>query len=229
MITTASSRPSTPAQSLTELLAGNRRFVQGRPEHPHQDAGHRARTASGQRPFAAILGCSDSRVAAEIVFDRGLGDLFVVRTAGHMLGAEVLASVEFAVLGLDVPLVVVLGHDRCGAVAAAVAAHDSGRVPAGHLRVVVERLGPEVLRARAQGITDTDAITRLHIASTASRLLHDAPELRGRVDDGRCAVVGLGYELADGRVHRVVAHGPVALGSSVPPVRHEGAGVDHDL
>jgi carbonic anhydrase len=206
--------PLTPAQALTELLAGNRRFVQGRSVHPHQDAEHRARSAGGQRPFAAILGCSDSRVAAEIVFDRGLGDLFVVRTAGHMLGAEVLASIEFAVLGLDVPVVVVLGHDRCGAVAAALAAHDSGHTPTGHLRVVVERLGPEILRARAEGITDPDAITRLHIACTAQRLLDDAPALRERVDAGRCAVVGLGYALAEGRVHRVVAHGPVTHGSS---------------
>ncbi|OZM75494.1 carbonic anhydrase [Pseudonocardia sp. MH-G8] len=209
-------RPVTPAQALTELLAGNSRFARGRPAHLNQGAGHRARSADGQRPFAAILGCSDSRVAAEIVFDRGLGDLFVVRTAGHMLGAEVLASIEFAVLGLDVPLVVVLDHDRCGAVAAAIAAHDSGRAPTGHLRVVVERLSPEILRAQAEGITDPDAITRLHIASTAHRLLDDAPGLRGRVDAGRCAVVGLGYALAEGRVDRVVAHGPVTHGMSAP-------------
>ncbi|MFR9801779.1 carbonic anhydrase [Pseudonocardia sp. RS010] len=208
------SRPSTPAGALVELLEGNRRFVVGRPEHPNQDSAHRARSAAGQRPFAVILGCSDSRVAAEIVFDRGLGDLFVVRTAGHLLGAEVLASVEFAVLDLDVPLVVVLGHDHCGAVKAAVAAHDSGHSPSGHRRLVVERLSPEILRAQADGICDREAITRLHIASTAQRLLDEAPALRRRVEVGRCAVAGLGYTLAEGYVRQVVAHGNLPRSSA---------------
>lgn len=119
-------RPGDPNTALAALLAGNQRFVRGAPLHPNQDAAHRARTATGQHPFAVILGCSDSRVAAEIVFDCGLGDLFVIRTAGHLLGAEVLASIEFAITALHTPLIVVLGHDRCGAVAAASAAHDRG-------------------------------------------------------------------------------------------------------
>src|SRR5258705_14009494 len=115
-------RPTTPADALNELLAGNQRFVTGTRIHPHQDAEHRASLAFEQQPFAVVFGCSDSRLAAEIIFDRGLGDLFVVRTAGHIIGPEVLASIEYGVTILGAPLVVVLGHDSCGAVQATHAA-----------------------------------------------------------------------------------------------------------
>ena len=111
--------PTDPDQALRLLLAGNRRFVLGRREHPNQDADRRTAVAPGQRPFAVLFGCSDSRLAAEIIFDRGLGDLFVVRTAGHVVGPEVLGSIEYGIAILDVPLVAVLGHDSCGGGAAA--------------------------------------------------------------------------------------------------------------
>src|SRR5215831_3419732 len=97
-------RPATPDDALLELLAGNERFVTGARVHPHQDAERRAALAVGQRPFAVVFGCSDSRLAAEIIFDRGLGDLFVVRTAGHIIGAEVQASIEYGVTVLGAPL-----------------------------------------------------------------------------------------------------------------------------
>src|SRR6516225_1984966 len=97
----------TPEDSLRTLLAGNRRFVDGSPEHPNQDAARRAATVPTQRPFAVLFGCSDSRLAAEIIFDRGLGDLFVVRTAGHVVGPEVLGSVEYGISILNWPLIVV--------------------------------------------------------------------------------------------------------------------------
>src|SRR5919202_3466831 len=100
--------PNTPDDALTFLLDGNARFVAGQADHPNQDAARRETSANAQRPFAVLFGCSDSRVAAEIIFDRGLGDLFVVRTAGHLVGAEVLASVEYGVAVLGTPLVVVL-------------------------------------------------------------------------------------------------------------------------
>lgn len=102
-----------------QLLAGNRRFVGGAPEHPNQDAARRAETTSSQHPFAVLFGCSDSRPATEVLFDRGLGDLFVVRTAGLVMGPEVLCSIEYGVDQLDCPLVIVLGHDSFGAVGAA--------------------------------------------------------------------------------------------------------------
>jgi carbonic anhydrase len=201
------SRPQSPDDALWFLLDGNERFVRGRMEHPHQDAGRRTATLDGQQPFAAILGCSDSRAAVEIVFDRGLGDLFVVRTAGHMVGAEVLASLEFAVAVLGAPLVVVLGHDSCGAVGAALQAHETGVTPPGNLRHVVERLTPQVLEARAADVTHPDEVARLHARRTAEALLEQSAVLREQVDAGACGVVVLAYDLADGRAHVVAAHG----------------------
>jgi carbonic anhydrase len=199
--------PGTPARALAELRAGNRRFVTGTRVHPNQDAEHRAALADVQTPFAVVFGCSDSRLAAEIIFDRGLGDLFVVRTAGHLVGDEVLASIEYGVAVLDTPLVVILSHDSCGAVGAALQAHDSGQTPPGHLRRIVERLTPEVLVARAQGITDADEVARLHGLATAQTLLEQSALIRERVDAGDCGIAVLAYRLVDGRTHLIGAHG----------------------
>src|SRR3954449_8629119 len=164
----------TPDEALEYLLDGNRRFVAGQADHPNQDAARREESAIVQHPFAVLFGCSDSRVAAEIVFDRGLGDLFVVRTAGHLVGAEVLASIEYGAAVLDVPLVVVLSHDSCGAVRAALEAHERAVTPPGHLRRIVERLTPEILAARAQGMSDADEIARFHGRATAPGLLEQS-------------------------------------------------------
>jgi carbonic anhydrase len=199
--------PSTPDDALGFLLDGNARFVAGEPEHPNQDAARRESGANVQRPFAVLFGCSDSRVAAEIIFDRGLGDLFVVRTAGHLVGAEVLASIEYGVAVLDAPLVVVLSHDSCGAVAAALQAHDSGQTPPGHLRRIVERLTPEILLARAQGITDADEVAQLHGRATGQSLIEQSALIRERVEAGACGVAVLAYRLADGRTHLIGASG----------------------
>ncbi|WP_037625545.1 carbonic anhydrase [Streptomyces aureus] len=130
----------TPRDAFDLLMAGNQRFVSGTPEHPNQDATRRTEIAPSQQPFAVLFGCSDSRLAAEIIFDRGLGDLFVVRTAGHVAGTEVLGSIEFGVSVLNAPLVVVLGHDSCGAVAAARSALENGQTPGGFDAVAAGRL-----------------------------------------------------------------------------------------
>ena len=130
----------TPAEAWAELLAGNERFVRGEMAHPSQDADHRAASWEAQNPFAVVFGCSDSRVAAEIVFDRGLGDLFVVRTAGHVVDTTVVGSIEYGVQVLGAPLVIVLGHDSCGAVAAAAEALATGRMPGGFVRAIVDRV-----------------------------------------------------------------------------------------
>src|ERR1700756_4724784 len=137
-----------PREAFELLLDGNRRFVAGLPQHPNQDAARRAQLAPGQAPFAVLFGCSDSRLAAEIIFDRGLGDLFVVRTAGHVVGPEVLGSIEYAVAALDTPLIAVLGHDPCGAIGAAIDAIRTGDVPGGYVRDVVERVLLSVLPVR---------------------------------------------------------------------------------
>lgn len=209
--------PSTPSEALTALLEGNHRFVTDRPAHPNQDAARRRSSATtGQHPFAVVLGCSDSRVAAEIVFDRGLGDLFVVRTAGHLAGTDVLASIEFGVTVLGAPLVVVLGHDNCGAITAALTAHDTGTLPPGFLRTIVERIGPEILTARSAGITDRDAIGRRHVEHTAEMLLQRSAALTDAVTSGQAAIVAMTYQLDNGRVHLVARHGDALTSPAVP-------------
>ncbi|MGW7315722.1 carbonic anhydrase [Streptomyces sp. NPDC054865] len=199
--------PQTPRVAFDLLLAGNQRFVSGIAEHPNQDATRRTEIAPSQQPFAVVFGCSDSRLAAEIIFDRGLGDLFVVRTAGHVAGTEVLGSIEFGVSVLNAPLVVVLGHDSCGAVAAACSALEDGRTPGGFVRDVVERVTPSVLAARAAGRETAEEILAEHIEHTVDLLLERSRVLAERVADGRLGVVGLSYRLADGSAQLVAARG----------------------
>jgi carbonic anhydrase len=189
-----------PAAALLALLEGNSRFVDGRPEHPNQDVHRRAELQAGQAPFAVVFGCADSRVAAEIIFDRGLGDLFMIRTAGHVVDSAVLGSVEFAVEELGVPLVLILGHDSCGAVTAALTAVRSGEMPRGYVRDIVERIAPAVMASKNGGIDD---IVAENVRQTASLLLERSPILARQVDSGRCRVVGVVYDLADGRVRTV--------------------------
>ena len=193
-------RTPTAEEALAELLAGNVRYLSATPEHPNQDAHRRAVLAAGQRPFALIFGCSDSRVAAEIIFDRGLGDLFVVRTAGHVVDAGVLGSIEFGVEVLEVPLVVVLGHDGCGAVQATMEAHRSGELPRGYLRTIVELVTPSVLSARRRGTTELDDVVAEHAAHTAELIVQRSAALARRVAEGSLAVVPMTYALADGEV-----------------------------
>lgn len=208
--------PPAPIGAFGKLLAGNRRFVTGSPEHPNQDAARRAGTASGQTPFAVLFGCSDSRLAAEIIFDQGLGDLFVVRTAGHVMGPEVIGSIEYGVSVLDCPLVVVLGHDSCGAVAAACAALEDGATPAGYVRDVVERVTPSVLAARAAGRTDADDILAEHVRHTIDVLLDRSRVLAERVEAGHAAIVGMCYRLADGSAQVVASRGIDVTAGSPP-------------
>jgi len=196
-----------PLEAFELLMAGNQRFVSGTPEHPNQDATRRTEIAPSQQPFAVLFGCSDSRLAAEIIFDRGLGDLFVVRTAGHVAGAEVLGSVEFGVSVLNAPLVVVLGHDSCGAVAAACSALENGHMPGGFVRDVVERVTPSVLAARAAGRDRAEEILAEHIENTVDLLLERSRVLAERVAAGRLGVVGLSYRLADGSAQLVASRG----------------------
>ncbi|MGC9382441.1 carbonic anhydrase [Streptomyces sp. MH13] len=199
--------PATPREALDLLLAGNQRFTGGTPRHPNQDAGRRADTASAQHPYAVLLGCSDSRLAAEIIFDQGLGDLFVVRTAGHAVGSEVLGSIEYGVSVLGCPLVVVLGHDACGAIAAARAAVENGTTPHGYVRDVIERVTPSVLAARAAGVSENDGFIDTHVRHTVDLVLDRSRELADQVASGRTAVVGLSYRLAEGSVRPVSSRG----------------------
>lgn len=205
---------ASPAEAYAMLMEGNDRFVRGMRSHPNQDADRRAALAPGQRPFAVLFGCSDSRLAAEIIFDRGLGDLFVVRTAGHVSGPEVLGSIEYGIAMLDAPLVVVLGHDSCGAVTAAAEADRAGGAPAGYLGDVVDRVMPSVLAGRATGMTTVDEFVDQHIRRTVDHLVGRSALLASAVADGRCAVAGLSYRLAEGTVRLVAGRGP--LGVEIP-------------
>jgi len=191
---------TSPAQAWMTLQKGNERFVAGRPEHPSQSIEHRASLAVAQRPTAVLFGCADSRVAAEIIFDQGLGDMFVVRTAGHVIDSAVLGSIEYAVTVLNVPLIAVLGHDSCGAVQATLDALDKGEVPGGFVRDVVERVTPSIMLGRREGLTRVDEFETRHVIETGTQLLSRSQAVAGRVDRGELAIVGLTYRLADGRV-----------------------------
>jgi len=196
-----SGMPNTsPVTAWKALREGNERFVAGQPEHPSQSIEHRASIAAEQRPTAVVFGCADSRVAAEIIFDQGLGDMFVVRTAGHVIDSAVLGSIEYAVTVLDVPLIVVLGHDSCGAVKATLAALDDNVVPGGYVRDVVERVTPSILRGRKDGLTRVDEFEERHVNETAVQLQERSIAIAKRIADGTLAVAGVTYHLSDGRV-----------------------------
>ena len=189
-----------PAAAWRALKEGNERFVAGQPEHPSQSIQHRAALAATQRPSTVVFGCADSRVAAEIIFDQGLGDMFVVRTAGHVIDSAVLGSIEYAVQVLEVPLVVVLGHDSCGAVQATLDALDEGKVPGGFIRDVVERVTPSVLIGRREGMTRVDEFEARHVIETGSQLLLRSTVISNKVNSGDLAIVGVTYRLADGQI-----------------------------
>ncbi len=191
---------TSPAAAWTALKQGNERFVAGRPEHPSQSIEHRASLAVAQRPTAVLFGCADSRVAAEIIFDQGLGDMFVVRTAGHVIDSAVLGSIEYAVTVLDVPLIVVLGHDSCGAVQATLDALDKGQVPGGFVRDVVERVTPSIMLGRREGLTRVDEFETRHVVETGNQLLSRSSAIADRVERNQLAIIGLTYRLADGQV-----------------------------
>lgn len=209
-IDAVTAHPHTPAEAWNTLMAGNARFVEGTSNHPNQDATRRASLLSTQHPFVMIFGCSDSRLAAEIIFDLGLGDAFVVRTAGHVVDNTALGSLEYGVEYLEVPLIVVLGHDSCGAVTATKSAVATGNMPAGFVRDLVERITPSVLASlrKDQGSTVNDMVEE-HVKQTAARLVENSPIIANAVARQRTAVVGLTYRLNDGTADLVYSNGSI--------------------
>ncbi|AQA24781.1 carbonic anhydrase [Rhodococcus sp. MTM3W5.2] len=192
---------SNPISAWKALKQGNDRFVNDASLHPSQGIADRAKLVDGQHPTAVLFGCGDSRVAAEIIFDQGLGDMFVVRTAGHVIDGSVLGSIEYAVEILNVPLIVVLGHDSCGAVKATLDALDKGAIPNGFIRDVVERVAPSILMGRNEGLTEIDELEARHVVETGDLLMQRSRIIADRVEAGTCAIVGVTYKLSDGRVH----------------------------
>lgn len=184
--------PLTAAEALERLKQGNERLVTGRAEVAGRVAPVGADLARGQRPYAVILGCSDSRVPVEIVFDAGFGELFVVRVAGNVANTSTIASVEFAVLQLGVTLIVVLGHEECGAVGAALAGDAAG----GNLRSLLKHIVP----ALDPPATDVNVVVRRNARNSANRLLEQSDIIRDAVESGAVEVVTGFYHFADGRV-----------------------------
>lgn len=212
----------TPQQAWDALVAGNERFVSGTSAHPNQNVERRSELVNSQAPDVAIFGCSDSRLAAEIIFDCGLGDLFIARNMGHVVAESITASMEYAVTALGASLIVVLAHDSCGAVAAAI--DQTGREPSETTRSVKHTLAPiqpSVQQLWLQGHTETpyvdpsqidaNAVGRLHLGATVNELLRTSRAISDAVDAGTLAIVGLQYKLTEGRAVPYSVVGPVAL------------------
>ena len=193
----------TPALAWRRLREGNERFVNGETSHPNQDASRRSSLVENQHPFAVIFGCSDSRLAAEIIFDVGLGDVFVVRTAGQVIDDAVLGSLEYSVAVLGVPLIVILGHDSCGAVSATKSAVETGEMPAGFIRDLVERITPSVLTSLRNDETGVNEMVVEHVKQTSQRLVDSSRVISDALESGRSAVIGLSYRRAEGRANLV--------------------------
>ncbi|WP_165063904.1 carbonic anhydrase [Marisediminicola senii] len=207
----------TPAAVWQEMRDGNERFVAGTPEHPRQDVDRRAQLATVQEPRAALFGCSDSRLAAEIIFDEGIGDLFVVRNAGQIISDSVIGSLEYAVAVLNVPLIVVLGHDECGAVRAAMDSQgpDAAALPP-HIAGLVSAIVPAVRRVAGiphdpidPGALDSHEVGREHLRDTIGELLQVSELISDAVAAGTLAVVGANYRLLEGRVVEDIVVGEI--------------------
>jgi carbonic anhydrase len=195
--------PRTPAQAWQEMVRGNERFVAGTPRHPRQDVDRREELLGDQHPHAALFGCSDSRLAAEIIFDKGLGDLFVVRNAGQVISDSVVGTLEYAVAILNVPLIVVLGHDECGAVRAAIDSQEP-RPPMlpPHIHALIEKITPAVMRVRRSvdsGVRpDATEVGREHLRDTVRELLESSELISDAIAAGTLAIVGANYRLLEG-------------------------------
>jgi carbonic anhydrase len=193
-------RTITPAQALQRLIDGNKRYTaDDAPEAMHAHAVNRRYSIAEQRPFATVLGCSDSRVPIEIVFNQGLGDLFVIRVAGNILNDHVIGSIEFAIETFGCPLVMVLGHSNCGAVTAAIdAVVHQHRAPA-RIATIVDAIRPNVEIVRDEADLLEAAIAQ-NVRSVTSTLQQTQPLITAARKAGRLAVVGAEYHLSTGNV-----------------------------
>ncbi len=185
-----------PDTALKNLKEGNLRYVTGKNTHPNFSLQRRVEVAQGQTPFAIIVGCADSRVPPELVFDQGLGDLFVVRVAGEVLDAPLIGSIEYAAEHLHAPLVVVLGHERCGAVKAAL---EGGEMP-GHIGALTKSIAPAVEKAKKMPGDALDNAVRAQVQMVVEQLSEMKPILSEMVESGKLRVVGARYDLDTGTI-----------------------------
>lgn len=207
------SRPQTPALAWAALRAGNARFTAGRTDHTATDLAASCRSTAVAAPFALVVSCMDALAGPEFLFDQGLGDLVVIRTAGQLLDSIGLASLEFAVARLGVRLVVVLGHDGCTAIEATLEAHRTGEMPQGRLRAITSGITPDVGSIRRGTASlrevDPDAVSTEHVRRTSRLLVEWSPVLAETLARGECAVVGAMQRRADGTVRLVESLGDV--------------------
>lgn len=186
----------TADEALKSLIEGNKRYVEGALKHPHTDNAYRDSLKDSQHPFAVILSCADSRVVPELLFDQGLGDLFVIRVAGNIAKDKVLGSIEYAVKYLDSKLIVVMGHEQCGAVNASLGTED----PGGHIGRIIEKIKPAVYMAkRMEGDLLTNAIKNNAIIMS-EEIKESQPILAKAIAESGVKVVPAYYELSSGKV-----------------------------
>ena len=193
----------TADQALAALKEGNAKFLADSPVRAVQGRDRRLEIARGQTPFAVLVSCSDSRVPPELLFGRGLGELFIVRNAGNTVDTVALGSIEYAIAVLGVPLIVVLGHERCGAVDAALSVVEKNTVFPGSLNQMIEPILPAALMARSKGLTGEallDGAVRENVRRVVGRLRNSEPVLMDPIRAGKVKVVGARYDLDDGQV-----------------------------
>ncbi|MBR1127958.1 carbonic anhydrase [Bradyrhizobium iriomotense] len=188
-----------PDASLKRLMEGNARYVDG-VSRRHDFKHEREALVGGQNPFAAVLSCADSRIAPEYAFDTGRGDLFVCRVAGNFAGTETIASMEYAVAVLNTPLILVLGHDACGAVDATLKAIKDDKPPPGHIPSLVDAIAPAAKAAMQQGGNVLDKAIRQNVVDNVAKLKAAAPILNAAAEQGKIKVVGGIYRLTTGTV-----------------------------
>jgi carbonic anhydrase len=189
------------AQALARLKAGNERFVHGRARFPTVKKEVLAALAKGQQPYATIIGCSDSRVPPELLFDAGFGEIFIVRVAGNVISPEVMGTLQYAAVHLHTPLFVVLGHEGCGAVQAALAAKFEGARERRRIALLLKRILPGLQDLRAGRSADAQMKAAVEAnVRWSMRQLHETPEGKARMAEGVLKLVGAVYELKTGRV-----------------------------
>ncbi|HNW25327.1 MAG TPA: carbonic anhydrase [Candidatus Gastranaerophilaceae bacterium] len=194
-----------PQEALEKLIAGNERFAQNKSIHPNRFEETREVLLKQQKPFVAVLSCSDSRVPIEIIFDAGLGDIFSVRTAGHVLSKEVLGSLEYAVKTLGVKLVIILGHENCGAIRAAIETQKDDSKISENLKAIMEHIYPAI--ESSECIEDSEDFLHCAVVSNIKYQLRDLLKkdeyLAQKVKTGEIMLKGALYNLATGKVELV--------------------------
>jgi carbonic anhydrase len=190
----------TPDQALERLIAGNERFTSGKVSHPHQDLARRTELTKGQSPFAVIVGCSDSRVSPEVVFDQGLGDLFVVRVAGNVVDSTVAGSVEYAVAHLHSSVVLVLGHEKCGAVTAALLPQSDRQKESANIQALLNQIEPSLRDLGSHLTQDQRLVAGIEAnALLSARNLGASPVLSRAVEEKKLKILSAVYQLGSGK------------------------------